>query len=754
MRGTSLTTFAIIALVSLVMVAFGQNHDNTKGGIEGAKSLLNGANETNSAAVRMTKSVLFVRDQPGVDCSGTADSGEALNVLTGTPPTTNNAITGRTLSFEDCPSIKLDKTWVIYNQASFVIDGVTRSGAAGRGVHISWAGKASGVMIDMEYVDGFQVQGLNVEGNSKAGVGIQIDKNGAGGVWNTTDGRLVNNTFTGANQNWIGVSISPVSTSNVEDIRVEDSTFSCNYGRTAGTNAVGIEVGNSYNAKNEIFKHNNYTFCQYGIYAKNGSFQALDSEFSSTGGPCGTGTGADIRADIISDVVIIRGNLDENSTQGFSMNGDSPGFGFGHPIIFEGNHAAPAGCENSGNYWYNALGGHVWIFTGNSWDPDSNLVNVIGSNYSGGINNGTIYTSGNNWPNSTFNPWWTNAANTYSAEFGVSADTLMVYGAKTNNEPSMGNNSSSPLLGFRGYLNGSTSAPDDIVLQNIPASGSGASGGTFLIKHQQGVSGPEFLSWDGSLPGITLSPILTASQPSVRNIGVAGGTSYTYAVVAYAGSANSVGSSTGMTRTGNAKLSTTNYNELQFYPSAGAAQYCIWRTASNGNPSSIGKIGCISAIQAKGGGNQRLAFGYPANVGSVTNPYRFNDTGLIGDGANLPITNRTGQLISAVSTGTAPFSISSNTPVANLTLFSHPQVYEKGVLAQSEKIYTSTQVLSSGQATHSFANGFTFTSSSSFGCTCTDQTTVSVCKAVPASATSVSLAGTGSDVLWLECLGH
>ena len=66
-----------------------------------------------------------------------------------------------------------------------------------------------------------QVEGLNVQGNSRGGVGIQIDKNGAGAIWNTTDGRLVNNTFQGANQNWIGVSISPVSKENVEDMRIE-----------------------------------------------------------------------------------------------------------------------------------------------------------------------------------------------------------------------------------------------------------------------------------------------------------------------------------------------------------------------------------------------------------------------------------------------------------------------------------------------------------------------------------------------------
>jgi|GEM_PF-4702817 len=113
-----------------------------------------------------------------------------------------------------------------------------------------------------------------------------------------------------------------------------------------------------------------------------------------------------------------------------------------------------------------------------------------------------------------------------------------------------------------------------------------------------------------------------------------------------------------------------------------------------------------------------------------------------------------GQFVSTLATGTAPFSISSTTAVANLTLSNHPRAFEAGTLTTAEKIYTNTQALTAGAATHTFANSFTFTSSSTFGCTCTDQTAVNACKAVPASATTVTLAGTGTDTLWLSCSGH
>ena len=80
-------------------------------------------------------------------------------------------------------------------------------------------------------------------------------------------------------------------------------------------------------------------------------------------------------------------------------------------------------------------------------------------------------------------------------------------------------------------------------------------------------------------------------------------------------------------------------------------------------------------------------------------------------------------------------------------------VYEAGVRT-TDKIYTNTQALTGGAATHTFANNFTYTSSSTFGCTCTDQTAANACRAVPTSASTVALAGTGSDVLWIECAGH
>lgn len=76
------------------------------------------------------------------------------------------------------------------------------------------------------------------------------------------------------------------------------------------------------------------------------------------------------------------------------------------------------------------------------------------------------------------------------------------------------------------------------------------------------------------------------------------------------------------------------------------------------------------------------------------------------------------------------------------------------MLSENAKTYTNTQALMSGTATHKLANGFSFTSPNSFGCSCTDRTAPNACQAAPISGNDVHVAGTGSDVVWLSCTGH
>jgi hypothetical protein len=648
--------------------------------------------------------------------------------------------------------IKLSSTWLIKNQAGFIIEGLTRGGAAGKSPTFTWTGAASGTMIDMEYVDSFTVHGISLAGGTNGGIGIKVDKNGAGGIWNTTDGRFVDDTFNGAATNWVGLSISPVSGNNVERMLVENSAFYCGapVSTTAGT---GVLIGPSANAKSEAILHSSFTQCFNAIYQKNGSMLVSDNEFELNGGTCGTGSGADIRIDTTTDVDILENNVGENDTQFLNTNNDSSSSGPGFPVIIKGNHWGTAGCTNTAHYFIDTPTGTIWDVEDNGWDADAGITKLIGTANNG--NGATIYTKGNVWPNLAFNKWWTNFDVANSDDLKILDDRMMVSPVYSGTGPDF----SSAFLDFRGYVSNGSALPDDFILQNIPAGGLTNQGGTFLIKHQQGATGTEIFGWDGSYGDIKIAAIPTPAILSVSQGGTPASTSYTYAIVAYGPQGNTAGSATVNTATGAATLNRRNFNLIQWYPVAGATKYCIWKTASSGSPSSTGNIGCTSALQFKT--NSSIpTFGYTINAGLFTSAYKFSDTGRAGDSASLPGTNTTGtlslpgQITSTLATGTAPLSVTSTTPVSNLTLKNHPQVYESGLLTTSEKIYTNTQALAGGTATHTFANSFTFAGSQTFGCMCTDQTAVNACRAVPASATTVTLAGTGSDVLWLECVGR
>lgn len=194
---------------------------------------------------------LDVRDV-GVDCKFMRDSSAALNALAAAP--SNN---GRAITFPPGCHVRLENTWLIKNLSGFTIGGT--SGAGNNGYYatnvptITWSGPRDGTMIDMEYVDGFVVENLAIDGGGTAALGINVDRHGPGGKVNTTDGIFrrinVSANFTGAgNSRWVGLQFSMKQLNNVEDMRILDSVFYC--GTTPKSGTAAIIVGPSYNPKN------------------------------------------------------------------------------------------------------------------------------------------------------------------------------------------------------------------------------------------------------------------------------------------------------------------------------------------------------------------------------------------------------------------------------------------------------------------------------------------------------------------------
>jgi hypothetical protein len=123
----------------------------------------------------------------------------------------------------------------------------------------------------------------------------------------------------------------------------------------------------------------------------------------------------------------------------------------------------------------------------------------------------------------------------------------------------------------------------------------------------------------GIVGGLSLSGLSNTSAPSVTPRGTAGSTSYGYTITAVsAAGGETLASTAGTTTTGNATLSSTNYNELFWNLVNGAVSYKVYRTVSSGTPSSTGLIGTSTS-------------------------FKFDDTGLAASGSS-PTVNTTGNL--------------------------------------------------------------------------------------------------------------
>jgi len=99
---------------------------------------------------------------------------------------------------------------------------------------------------------------------------------------------------------------------------------------------------------------------------------------------------------------------------------------------------------------------------------------------------------------------------------------------------------------------------------------------------------------------------------ALTNEGTAGSTSYSYAVTAVNANGETLACTAVETTTGNATLDETNYNALTWDEVSGATSYYVYRTASDGTPSTTGYIGEATTES-------------------------FDDTGLSGDSAEVPV---------------------------------------------------------------------------------------------------------------------
>ncbi len=128
--------------------------------------------------------------------------------------------------------------------------------------------------------------------------------------------------------------------------------------------------------------------------------------------------------------------------------------------------------------------------------------------------------------------------------------------------------------------------------------------------------------------------------------------------------------------------------------------------------------------------------------------------GVLGatDGLGNPKAVTAATLASTVATGTAPLTVASTTPVANLTAV--PTTYTAaGTQQTAVHIVTGSVTLASGAGTLTLSGAAAFTSSTTYACSATDNTAANAVKLTQSSGTSISLTGTTTDAISVVCVG-
>lgn len=687
------------------------------------------SNGASDPAVYQTKLGYDVRDAAGVDCTGTSDSTTAFAAWLASVPNASRIDIG-SCRIRTGP-IDLHGRYGLHFVGTEDNSGCTSTTAGG----FYWNGQSGGgTLFLVDRSEDIYFENLSFDSLvTSNGPGVMLDmdeisRSGSGITSNIKGDRLCISTNESAHTGFVGIRVANTSTSNVEDIHFTNTLIGCGNG-LAGQ--AGFQIGGSGGGANAFSE----TFDGGGMHGCAIDYNLLAGSQIRIADTLGGGQKSVVVGGAASVQLLNNRWEDLNlSSGGYAIDISNS---TGTILDMRGNTiTGPSGASVFKGAVYSSGGGITSLtLSGNYFSGFSNT--FVASTV---INNTpqipTLVVGPNTFPDT---PNWNFLAFCGETVLGTNCSkgwTLTENGELLNNTSTL----TSPPFTLTGAYYSGSSIPDSTIFTHIPTGSGGTSGvaSYLVISHPSGST-----SYGISLPpvlgGLSTSTLTTPTIDSVTTTGTAGSTSYSYKIVANDGAGGTTAaSSASTTTTGNATLSGSNCNQVNFKARTGAYSYGVYRTASGGTASTTGLIGTI----------------FPSSIAGGNDNYLFTDCGLAGNGVTPPATNTTGQLISTISTGLAPFSVVSTTPVANLTLTAHPQVYEAGVLTASEKIYTNTQALTTGSATHTFANRFSFTSSSTFGCTCTDQTAANACKAVPASATTVTLAGNGSDVLWLSCSGH
>jgi hypothetical protein len=700
------------------------------------------ANGVSQPPVYQLKPAIDPRDY-GVDCTDTNDSTTAWAAAV-----TAAGNFGKIVVPKGC-LFKLTGTpgWSLYKVYGLEVEFSGRQGNGcdnqGNPAGIDYRQAYAGGNTVVSIVDSQRllIKNLTIYTNGGADTGVDIDQDLLTPPITTRDDFynvcIYNNTST-RNAAWNGLRLSFVSISNVENIHFYHPDVTCSIAAPTSVTSNGnaIYFGANANLKNEIVDDYRTTNCSKDVQGNGGSDQTFQFGLASN-------SWLNVQMDGFNDA--LSGFRSENATIPVQINNP-----IGPHFIYHNDFSAIAG----GNSPIDCLTGcgRTTVISNETDSAPTNWFNVHGNPGA----SGPLFAAGNRF--FTWNPtdWQQGAFVIGSALNPLALQVVDTFSSflLTPAQPSgagIGSNAQSPAIDLQS-LSGNSAVQDDYFIQNLP-SGSLSNtppSSTLELGHPNVSTIAPWLAFNASLSGATFAASPVPAVFTIVQRGVAGGTSYTYEVVAH-GNTGTVPSATVNTVLGNATLTTSNYNLLQVRMNAGCTFFDIYRTASSGTPASTGKIGTLDCFTPNA----------LSVIGSST--LNFADTALVGDLSSPPIGNTTGQLVSTVPTGLAPLAITSTTPVANLTLSNHPILDDCGSTSTCSVTQKTAALIVRGSVAFPTATTVTvtalpFTGAANYSCTAGDVTTAAgVINATTytsgSSVTFTETNGTTTDTMRYICVG-
>jgi hypothetical protein len=630
------------------------------------------AGNSSSAPVAQVKPSIDVRDIPGVDCTAATDSSTGLNTLF------TNISNKRVTIPNGCQLKVVAAGLLIQGQTNFILEGNGHQpfNAPSNAAMIGGCnGTVSGPVLTINQSAYFELRDFGVvsvltgHGCSSSGFnqGVLFTNTGSGGYTPTYAkfrGLTISPTLSGGTwgANWIGFEAGTVP--NLEQVTLEENIVTCNN----SPNSYGIWA-NGGNADDFKVINNRIGNCFHGIHAQGDSITATGNHLSGNGNYSifGANGAAFYLGGMSYPVNILANDLTDGGPFINSATDCTDGNLTNAPINIEGNYIAPGDIDTS-QYIINAgcsaipitlRGNHISTYT----VPKAVIGNSANSGATGAY--GQLIAQGNYWSFNTDHYPWQDAANwqwgTFEPDLGLNTFDL-----------AFGYRNAFPANGYGGprsaalTLESSTlSGIDDFGLVNIP-NGASATSSTLVLDHHAGNSAANtYVAIQPQLAGsVTVSAVSNPSiveNDSILPVGTSGAATWSYKLVGISGGGCTTAASSAIsTSSGNATLTSSNYNAIYYIPDPGMIAYEVYRTASGGTPSTTGLIGTFYLSQ---------------EPQAIRNAPNFKDTGLAGDSSTPPSTNTctgiitapggfVGNASSATALASTPSQCSGGTPLS------------------------------------------------------------------------------------------